>query len=180
MTSAHQKVLVIGPSGSGKSTLSRKLGPLLGLKVFHLDKLYWLKGWQEPPQEEWLQQLKQVVKEESWLIDGNFGSTFPIRMPPSDTIIFLDYPRRIYMSRILKRIWTHHGKTRPDLTPGCPERLDLEFLRWLWGFSKHSRPQIIEALELYAKDKKVIHITHPNQEQLIYQTLGIDSLSNKL
>jgi len=35
---------------------------------------------------------------------------------------------------------------RPDMAPGCPERLDLEFLRWIWGYPRTRRPRVLELL----------------------------------
>ncbi|HXH69877.1 MAG TPA: hypothetical protein VNI60_05960 [Pyrinomonadaceae bacterium] len=36
-----KKVLVIGSCGAGKSTFARRLGKATGLKIVHLDQLYW-------------------------------------------------------------------------------------------------------------------------------------------
>jgi hypothetical protein len=35
---------------------------------------------------------------------------------------------------------------RPDLAPGCPERFDREFLRFIWNFKTNSRPRIVAML----------------------------------
>ena len=41
-----QRILIIGCSGSGKSTLARQLAERLSLPLTHLDRLFWLEGWQ--------------------------------------------------------------------------------------------------------------------------------------
>lgn len=41
------KIVIIGPSGVGKSHFAKRLGNLLGIKVFHLDKYYWKPNWQK-------------------------------------------------------------------------------------------------------------------------------------
>jgi hypothetical protein len=41
---------------------------------------------------------------------------------------------------------TTYGRVRPDLAPGCPERFDGEFLRFIWNFNANSRPQIMAML----------------------------------
>ena len=46
------KIIVIGCGGAGKSTFSRKLSNKLDIPVYHLDKLFWNKGWIETPQKE--------------------------------------------------------------------------------------------------------------------------------
>jgi hypothetical protein len=39
-----------------------------------------------------------------------------------------------------------YGRVREDVAPGCPEKLDLEFLRYIWDFNAKSRPQIVAKL----------------------------------
>ena len=41
---------------------------------------------------------------------------------------------------------TNYGQVREDLAPGCPERVDREFLRYIWDFNAKSRPQIVTML----------------------------------
>ena len=72
-------------------------------------------------------------------MDGNFGGTREMRMQAADTIIFLDLPRRVCLYRILKRTLKYYGKSRPDMTEGCNERLDLEFIGWVWNYKHRSR-----------------------------------------
>ena len=31
------------------------------------------------------------------------------------------------------------GKTRPDMSAGCPERFHWEFVKWIWNFNKNNR-----------------------------------------
>jgi len=50
----------------------------------------------------------------------------------------------------------YHGKTRPDLNEGCPERLDWDFVKWVWNFRRTRRPGILEKLKEHGKDKKII------------------------
>ena len=71
---------VVGKSGAGKSTLAARLGPLLDLPVIHLDAVYWRPNWQKPPRQEWLDQLRQTLQGERWIIDGNYGSTMAERI----------------------------------------------------------------------------------------------------
>ena len=41
-----KRIMIIGCGGAGKSTLARQLGEKLNLPVVHLDKLFWLPGWE--------------------------------------------------------------------------------------------------------------------------------------
>lgn len=151
-----KRVLVIGSGGSGKSTLARRLGELLKIEVKHLDKLYWQPGWQEPPKEEWVAKVLEVAREDSWIMDGNFGGTLEVRVNHCDTIIFLDLPRLVCLWRIAKRRLLYRNRSRPDMTEGCPERLNWEFVRWVWSYSRQSRPKVIKLLEKHSATKRIV------------------------
>ena len=47
---------------------------------------------------------------------------------------------------VLRRWMGSLGRTRPELPAGCPEKLDLAFLAWIWNDPRDSRPRILEAL----------------------------------
>ena len=132
-----QRVMVIGPCGAGKSTLSFKLANCLQLPLFHMDKLGWRAHWIEAPKDETLRDLEEILQQDSWLIDGNYGSTMPQRISKADLIVYLDYPILLCFWRVLKRTWKGHATVRPDMSEGCPERFDLDFLlyilAWNWG-----------------------------------------------
>ena len=73
-----KKIILIGSGGAGKSTLAKHLGEKLGIKVFHLDALLWKPNWVGVPREEQIQVQNELVKNEQWIIDGNYGATMDI------------------------------------------------------------------------------------------------------
>ena len=150
-----KRVVVIGSGGSGKSTFSTELGRATGLPVIHLDREYWRPGWEETPKDEWNVRVAELLAGESWIMDGNFGGTRETRMQAADTIIFLDLPRRVCLYRILKRTIIYYGRSRPDMTEGCNERLDLEFIGWVWNYKHQSRTRLLAELDRIG-DKHVI------------------------
>ncbi len=135
-----RNVMIIGSPGSGKSTLAAELGRRLGLRVVHIDQLYWLPGSRMRPPEEMPALVEAAVAQEGWVFEGNNSRTLPIRAAKADTLIWLDLPRLLCTARVLRRIAGTYGRVRPDMAPGCPERLDWTFVRWSWNFPKHSRP----------------------------------------
>ena len=141
-----QRVLVIGISGAGKSTFSRALAARTGLPLIHLDTEFWQPGWKITPRQEWRAKVAQLVERESWIMDGNYGSSLDLRLPRADTVLWFDYPRHVCLRRVFWRIATTYGRVREDLAPGCPEQLDPEFLRFVWDFNTKSRPQIVAML----------------------------------
>ena len=132
-----QRVLIIGPCGSGKSTLSRQIGNHFDLPVYHMDQLGWRPGWVETEKEELREKLKVIVATDRWVIEGNYGSTLHLRLPRADSVIYLDFTIRLCLWRLMRRTLSYRGRTRPDMTDGCPERFDFEFFRyvlfWNWG-----------------------------------------------
>ncbi len=168
---AMNKVLVIGICGAGKSTLALKLSERLDLPVFHLDKYFWKKGWIETPNEEWVSTVEGLVSQDEWIMEGNYSSTFNVRFPKADTIIILDYNPILAITRATKRIISHYGRTRPDMTDGCPERFNWEFYKFMWYFNKNHRPRVEEALRNHAKGKRVLRFSSPKKLNKFLKTL---------
>ena len=101
-----KRVLVIGPGGAGKSTLAQRLGEILSLEGIHLDKFYWRAGWIEPPKEDWLATIEQLLARDAWVMDGNYSGTLERRLEAADTVVFLDLPRTTCVWRVIKRAMT--------------------------------------------------------------------------
>jgi adenylate kinase family enzyme len=150
-----QKVMIIGSAGAGKSTLARILGARTGLPVVHLDKEFWNPGWVQTPRAEWIEKQERLLAGDRWIVDGNYGGTMDVRIALADTIVFMDFGRTVCLYNVMKRWLTHIGKTRVDMAEGCPEKIDAEFIRWVWDFPKRSRPEILRKIEAN-QDKKTV------------------------
>ncbi|MBV9957017.1 MAG: DNA topology modulation protein [Acidobacteria bacterium] len=151
-----RRVLVIGSGGAGKSTLAARLGALLKLEVLHLDQLYWQPGWVEMPKAEWRKTVEALVTREAWIMDGNYSGTLDLRFAACETVIFLDLSRWLCLWRVLKRAFIYRQRTRPDMAAGCPEKLSLEFLLWIYNYPRRTRPEIVSLLEANANAKNII------------------------
>ena len=141
-----ERVLIVGSPGAGKSTFARQLAARSGLPVVHLDQHYWLDGWIEPDADAWHETIKQLLAQPRWIMDGDYGGTLHMRLRDADTVFFLDLPRWLCIMRVLKRISTTYGRTRPDLAEGCPERFDWEFLKYVWNYPYNRRPGLVSKL----------------------------------
>jgi adenylate kinase family enzyme len=107
--------------------------------VVHLDQLFWTPGWVSISKDEFDRLHEAALAEERWIMDGNFDRTIPKRLQRCDTVIYLDFSRFACLMGVLKRVLTTYGKVRPDMGEGCPERIDLDFLKWVWNFNKNKR-----------------------------------------
>lgn len=134
-----QRIVIIGCGGAGKSTLARQLGEKLGLPVVHLDKLFWHPGWVESTKDEIDEKIRIEMEKPCWIMDGNYNRTLPQRLKCCDTVVYLDFTRTACLLGVLKRILTTYGTVRPDMGEGCPERVDLEFLKWVWNYNRNKR-----------------------------------------
>lgn len=154
-----KRVIIIGPCGSGKSTLARELAPRMGLPLIHMDQLGWQAGWVETAKDELHARLADAVAQEKWLIEGNYGSTLAPRLDRADTVIYLDFPIRLCLWRLIRRVTTLRGKSRPDMPEGCPERFDLAFFWYVMTWNSGPRVRTERAIAPWAD--KVIRLTSP-------------------
>jgi len=166
-----RKVLVIGSGGAGKSTFARRLSRSTGLPLIHLDAFYWRPGWVETPKEEWVRLVEQMLAGDSWVMDGNYGGTLDQRLAASDTVIFLDLPRPVCLWRAVVRWLKFHGRSRSDMTEGCPERLTWEFVRWIWTYPVERRPKIMERLSRLDSNTGVIVLGSGSEVEEFFRRL---------
>ncbi|WP_368250585.1 topology modulation protein [Enterococcus sp. 2201sp1_2201st1_B8_2201SCRN_220225] len=135
----YQRILVLGSPGSGKSTLTKQIAQKRQLSIISLDSLFWLDDEKTITTEELKAKLIPLMKEKYWIMDGNFASTLPQRLEQADLVIYLKVPRLIAMYRVLKRYLHYRGRKNPS---GNPDRMDLEFLRYIWDFPKSQEPLV--------------------------------------
>ena len=151
-----KRIMIIGCGGAGKSTLARQLGEKTGLPVVHLDKLFWRPGWEHISRDEFDVLHREALMGEKWILDGNFDRTMEERIKHCDTVIYLDFSRFACLFGVAKRILTTYGKVRPDMGEGCPERFDLDFLKWVWNFNKNKRENTYRLLNEAEGIEKIV------------------------
>jgi adenylate kinase family enzyme len=158
-----KRVAVIGSGGAGKSMFALELAKRLGLPVIHLDREYWRPGWEPTPEPEWEARVAEIVKSERWIIDGNFGGTMHLRLAAADTIVFLDIPRLVCAWAVITRWLRYRRRSRPDMAPRLNDKLDLKFLRWIWGYPNTRRPGILRQLAELPPSTHVVRLTSRRQ-----------------
>jgi adenylate kinase family enzyme len=160
---AMRRIVIVGCAGSGKSTLAQQLGAILKIEVVHLDALYWKPNWAKTPESEWQETVTALLEKELWILDGNFSSSRKVRFDAADTIIFLDFPRYLCLSRIIRRRFQFRSQDRLDRAKGCPEQLNSYLLKHIWSFPSRLRPTLIRDVSEYSVKRKVIVLRSPSQ-----------------
>lgn len=142
-----KRINVIGTSGSGKSTFSRKLAGTLGYPCIEMDRIYWRPNWEEADDETFLAELQNSICGESWVLDGNYSKTQPVKWKSVDTVIWLDYGfLRTFYQVVCRSI--ERAVTKTELWPGTGNR---ESFRRTF-FSRDSI--VLWMLTSYRKNKK--------------------------
>lgn len=150
-----KRISVIGGSGSGKSTLTNILSKELDIPAIHLDAINYNANWIEIDKNERDTIISLKADEEKWIIDGNYNKTLKERLDRADLIIWLDYSTFAHLRGVFKRIVRNYNKEKPEI-PGCKERLNFTFLKYVLTYNKKKRPKIIELLKDIPDDKLLI------------------------
>lgn len=165
-----KKIMIIGCCGSGKTTLAKKLSNKLNLPLIHLDKLNWRDNWQNISKEEFDDLLWAEVIKPTWIIDGNYERTIPLRLKYCDTVIYMDYSRISCLYGVIKRVVMGYGKSRPDMGGYCPERFDFDFIKFVWNFNKNNRKRYYDIL---SREEDIQVIILRNRRQAAHFLQGL-------
>jgi adenylate kinase family enzyme len=104
-----QRVVVVGTSGSGKTTFAATLAAGLGVPHVELDALHWGPGWTPVPTESFRARVDAATASGPWVVDGNYSAVRDLTWRRADSLVWLDYPLPMVLSRLmwrtLSRIW---------------------------------------------------------------------------
>lgn len=145
-----KKILVIGCPGAGKSRFAAALRDKIGLPLYHLDMIWHKPDKTNISREEFDSRLYDILKQDQWIIDGNYARTLEMRLKECDTVFLLDYPLEVCLQGVESRI----GKKRDDM-PWVERAFDEEFRDFIIDFPKSTLPHIYKLLEEYS-DRKIV------------------------
>jgi hypothetical protein len=69
-----RRVSVTGVMGSGTSTFGLRLASGLGVMYLELDARFHQPHWTELPRDEFRARVSEVIADEGWVVDGNYGA----------------------------------------------------------------------------------------------------------
>jgi adenylate kinase family enzyme len=153
-----QRIAVVGTTGSGKTTLARQISQRLIIVHVELDALYWEPNWTPALTGRLRERITQALTGNQWVVDGNYSIVRDIVWHRADTVVWLDYPLPIIMSRLLQRTW-RRVVLQEELWNGNRET-------WQTTFSRDSI--LLWALQTYRKNRNTYStlITQPEYSHL--------------
>ncbi len=139
-----QRVSIMGNAGSGKTTTARRLAALLGVPHVELDAVHHLPDWSPIDRDQFRDEVAAIAREDSWVIDGNYGAVRDIVLARADTVVLLDLPKPVVMAQVVRRslrrvatgeeLWNGNREQWRDLLR--PRKEDNIVL---WSWTQHGK-----------------------------------------
>ena len=180
------RVVIVGPSGSGKSTLARRLSAAIDAPHVELDVLNWGPAWLNrsvADPGEFTRRIEAAIIGDQWITDGNYRAALALVLPRATDLIWLDYPRRVVMPRVIHRSFVR-ALDRRELWPGTGNReafrrwRDKEHpIRWAWDTFARRRAQY----EMLFADARLAgvrknRLRHPREARTLEARLAAEAL----
>lgn len=148
-----RRVLVAGTSGSGKTTTAGRISALLDLPHTEIDALFHGPGWTE--REAFVADVDAFSAAPTWVTEWQYGSARPLLASRADTLVWLHFPRRTVMPRVIRRtlrrrlrrerLW--NGNVEPPLWTIFSNREHI--IRWAWTSHRRGAGYVREAIEQF-------------------------------
>ncbi len=164
-----RKIAIVGCPGSGKTTLANKIGSILNIPVYHLDKIFWVeKG--GITQDNFIAQQEEMMKGAQWIIDGNYmkSKSFDMRLSAADMIIYFEFSKLVIYWRLLWRRIKYHRRPRYDMPENHKEQLHWNLIKFIW---KYPTKEIREKVLGYSNNKKVVILRNEREEKTFLNSL---------
>lgn len=163
-----QRIIVAGTSGAGKTTLAKRLSALLDLPHTEIDALYHGPDW--TPRAEFMADVEAFSAQDRWITEWQYRLARPLLAERADTLVWLDYPRHVVMSRVIRRT-VGRSVRRERIFNGNVEgplweifRDKEHIIRWAWDTHAKTARRVEQLLE---RDTHlvVVRLSSPRQAE---------------
>jgi hypothetical protein len=153
-----QRIAVVGPVGAGKSSLAGELGRALGIRVLHLDTLFWKPGWIATPPDEWDAVQRRELAQPQWIADAQYDDILPDWVEQADTVVFLDVSTLVCLWRVGRRRLDREGSgaTPAGTKPGAIHGALRKFVRNQWLYRTKVRRELLAELRRERPGRQVV------------------------
>lgn len=160
------RIAVAGVSGVGKTTLARSMAAALDIPHTELDSLFHGPNWEPLPDFEG--SVAKLIAGPRWITEWQYSSARDPIVARADTLVWLDFPSRITMWRVIRRtvlrrvrreeLW--NGNIEPSLWTiwSDPEHI----IRWAWGTRKNYRVLVPESAQRHP-GLRVVRLRTPRE-----------------
>lgn len=163
----NQKIYIIGPVGSGKTTFATALSKKYNIPYFELDKVSWddEHGNIKRSEEEALKIFRNILKNDSWIMEDVGRDKFKQGRVEADVIYYLKLSRFKSYYRVTKR-WIRQrlGMERYNHPPVFSQW--IYFLSTVNSYYKKEKEKL-KSLEEYSN--KLIFINNKDMRNIIYE-----------
>lgn len=134
------KILIVGTVGTGKTTLARRLSKDYNIKYYEIDSIVHDDSQNGRKREEEEQNviIKNINKNENWIIEGVLRKNLQYLLELADKIIYLDVPKYKRNIRILKRYIKQRLKLEKSNYKPDIKMLKMMF-KWSNDFEKNKK-----------------------------------------
>lgn len=166
------RICIIGPSCSGKSTLAYKLAQKLGCEAIHLDQIAHSPrtNWKRRGDREFITLHVQTIKQDSWVLDGNYSITMPERLQRATAVIWLDPPLTGCILRYLLRCLKSRSRRVGDLE-GAARHFSIKLIHFTLTIYPKNRQKYERLLSRF--NKPIIRINSMRALNRLYQDLDL-------
>lgn len=157
-----RRVVVAGVSGVGKTSLARRIAKVIDAPHTEIDALYHGAGW--VPREEFLDDVRALVDEESWTTEWQYSTARPLLAARADVLVWLDLPfATVTLPRVVRRtlrrrlrreiLW--NGNIEPPLHTIFTDREHI--VRWAFS-TRNTYRERVPALERTHPHLRVVRL----------------------
>lgn len=163
MENTPKKIHIIGSTGSGKTYLAKKCSERWNIPYFELDQVVWsgtveMAGKNPPEVRERL--LSDIIKQETWIVEGVYYKWLSESFQSADMIIFLTTHLYVRDMRIIARFIKQRTGIEKSNYKQTLKGL-IEMIKWNHKFERIIKQQILDFLQPYSN--KLIILKNNNQ-----------------
>lgn len=142
MVGPLRTIAIVGTSGSGKTYFGQRIAKNMSLPFTDLDDLFFLPNWVIREEQDFIEDVKQVVKTDRWVIAGNYSIARSHIWSEADLVVWVDYSfaRTLWqlLLRSIDRVWRQR-----DICGGNYESFRKTFLSrdsiLLWAINTYGK-----------------------------------------